>query len=125
MVLGAIVEGCAVGAERSGDEDAAIGIRRSCLTSEGDGTEQGGIGARGIEADFGVAHARDLIAGGLDDVGASFDVGAMDSDDLLRGLFEDVCGPERTVDIGAEVFEFGGHAAVEDVDAAQNVAAHA
>ena len=43
----------------------------------------------------------------------------MDSDDLFRDFFKDMGGPERTVDIGAEIFEFGGHAAVEDVEAGE------
>jgi hypothetical protein len=74
-----------------------------------------GIGAGRIESDFGIAHARDLIAGSLDDVGAGFDVGAMDSDDLLGRILKHMRGPERAVDVGAKVFEFGGHAAVKDV----------
>ena len=42
------------------------------------------IGARGIETDFCVTDARDLVAGGLDDVGAGFDVGAMHGYDFVE-----------------------------------------
>ena len=41
------------------------------------------IGPGRIEADFGIAPARYLVARGLDDVGASFDIGAMDGDNFF------------------------------------------
>ena len=45
----------------------------------------------------------------------------MHSDTFFGRVFEDMRGPERAVDIGAEVFEFRGHATVEDVDSAKEI----
>ena len=92
-----------------------MGKSDAAQASQRDRVEQCGICARGIEADFCVAHARDLVAGGFDDVGAGLDVSAMYGYDFFGRIFENVRGPERAVDIGAEEFELGGHAAVEDV----------
>ena len=40
----------------------------------------------------------------------------MDGDDFFWCVFEDMRRPEGAVDVGAEVLEFGGHAAIEDAD---------
>ena len=79
-----------------------------------------GVSACWIEADFGISHARDLVARGLDALGAGFDVGAMHRNDLFRCVFENVGRPEGAVDVGPEIFEFRGHAAVENMDVAEN-----
>ena len=121
MVFGAVVERRAVRSERGGDEDAAAGNCGCGFAGERDGTEESGVGTFGSEADFGVAHARNLVARGLDAVGARFDVGAMHGDDFFGRVFENVRGPEGAVDVCAEVFEFRGHAAIEDVDSAKEI----
>jgi hypothetical protein len=119
VVFGAVMECCAVGSERCGDEDTAIGIRCYGLAGERNRAKESSISAPWIEAYFNVAHARDLVTGSFDDVGAGFDVGTMDGDDLFRRRFEDVRGPEGAVDVRAEILEFGGHAAVEDANGAK------
>jgi hypothetical protein len=114
VIFGAVVESCAVWTEGSGDEDALV---RKCgydLAGERNCAEQGSISAGWIEGDFCIAHARNLVASGFDDVGSGLDVGAMDGCDFFRRFFEDMGGPQRAVDVGAEVFEFRGHATVED-----------
>ena len=115
VIFRAVMERCAVGAEGCSDKDAALGIESCGLAGECYGTEERGVRTRWIEADFGVAHARQLIACGFDDVCSGLDVGAMHRDDFLRCIFKHVCGPQRTFDVGAEILKFGGHAAVEDV----------
>jgi hypothetical protein len=41
-------------------------------------------------------------------------------DDHFRGVFEDMRGPQGPVDACAAMLELGGHAAIEDVDAAKD-----
>jgi hypothetical protein len=125
VVFGAVVECCAVGTERSGNDDASIRKGLRGFAGECDGAKECGVGTVGGETDLGIAHARNLVACCFDDVGAGFDIGAMNSDNFLGSVFEDVGGPERDVDVGSEIFEFGGHAAVEDVDAVEEGFAHA
>ena len=119
MVFGAVVERRAVGSEGDGDQDLARGKFGCGIASEFDGTEQSSVGTFWSEADFGVAHPRDLIAGGLDAVGARFNVGVMNGGDFFGRVFENMRGPEGAVDIRAQVLEFRGQAAIEDVDAVQ------
>ena len=45
------------------------------------------IRTRYLQTSFSVAHARDLVTGGLDDVGAGFNVGAMHGYDLFWRFF--------------------------------------
>ncbi len=123
VVFGAVMEGCSVRAEGCGDEDAAGGVFGSGLAGESDGAQQGSVGPFGGESDLGIAHAGDLVAGGEDAVGSGFDVGAMDGDDLGGFVFKDVGGPERAIDVRAEVFELRREAAVEYVDAIEECGA--
>ena len=44
----------------------------------------------------------------------------MHRDDLLRRVLEHVRGPQRAIDVGAQILKFGSHAAVKDVNAVQN-----
>jgi hypothetical protein len=74
--------------------------------------------ANGIE-DLGVGLGGDLVAGGEDAVGSGGEVAFMDGFDL-PGLFaQDVRRPERAGEVAAELFQFGGHASVEDADAGE------
>ena len=77
------------------------------------GLEQCGVGPFGSDPDFGVTHAGDLITCGLDAIGSGFDVAAMDGGDCFGCVVENMRGPERAVDVCAQMLEFGGHAAVE------------
>jgi len=117
VVFGAIVERCTVWAERCSDDDTAVRIVCDSLPGKRYGAQKSGIGAGGIDANLGVTHAGDLIAGRFDDVRTGLDVGAMDGNDFWGCIFEDVRGPEGAVDVGAEILEFGGHASIEDVEA--------
>ena len=98
----------------------AIGKCICGVAGEGDGTEQCCIGAGGIETNLRVAHAGDLVACRFNDVGAGFDVGAMRGNDFFRCVFENMGRPERAIYVGAEIFKFRRHAAVEDVDVVKN-----
>jgi hypothetical protein len=44
----------------------------------------------------------------------------MDGENLVGSFLEDVSRPKRAIDFGAEIFEFGGQAAVEYVDAIED-----
>lgn len=114
VVFGAVVECCAVRAERGGDEDAAGGEFGDGGAGDGDGFEKCGVGVLGRKAALGVAHARDLVAAGGNALSSGGDESAMDGGDFIGLVFKDVGGPQRTVDAGAEEFEFGGEAAVDD-----------
>ena len=115
VIFGAIVESCTIGAERCCDDDAAIGECGCSFASQRDRVEQCGIGTRGIEADFSVSHARDLVAGGFDDVCAGLDVGAMYGYDFFGRSSRTCADQSGPLILAPRIFEFGGHAAVEDV----------
>ena len=121
VVFGAVVKGRAVGSERCGDDDTAAAKCGDGFTSQRDRSKQRSVGAGGIEAGFGIAHARNLVARSFNDVSACFNVGAMHCDDLFGRIFKDVGGPERAIDVGAEVIELRGHAAIENVGAATEI----
>ena len=44
----------------------------------------------------------------------------MHGGDFFGLVFENVGRPERAIDAGAEIFEFGGEAAVDDAEAAED-----
>jgi hypothetical protein len=119
VVFGTIVQCSAVWTERCGDKDGAVGKGGCGFAGQRNRTKQSSIGAGGVKADFCVAHAGDLVAGGLDAIGSGFDIGAMDSDDFFGRVFKNMRGPERAVDVGSEIFELRGHASVEDMYAAK------
>src|SRR5215472_10407015 len=121
VILGAIVKCGAIGAEGCSDKDTANGIEGSGLARKSDGAEQSCVSASWIETNLRVAHARNLIAGGFDDAGAGLDVGAMHRNNLLGCVFEHMRGPQRAVDVCAEILELGGHAAVEYVNTLKNI----
>lgn len=120
VVLGAIMESRAIRAQRGGDENAARGKFRGGGAGDGDGVDQGGVGAFWREAALGIALARNLVAASGDALSAGGNIGAMHGGNFFGLIFEDVGGPERAIDAGAEIFEFGSEAAIDDTDAAED-----
>src|SRR5580700_4105580 len=120
MVLGAIVESRAEGAERCGDPRAArifAGIVGAGLLGQLNRETQRAMRVAGAAADFAIAVRGNLIAGRGDAVSAGAKIVEMDSGNGLRRALEHGCGPQRARDIAAAAFELRGHTAVEHAEA--------
>jgi hypothetical protein len=61
----------------------------------------------------------DLVAGGQQAIGAGLEIVAMYGGDGLGRAFEHVCGPQGTGQVKAFALEFGGHASIENMQAAE------
>src|SRR5579872_2670754 len=105
MVFRAVVQSGAIGAEGDSDQNPPAGEGRDGSAREGYGVQQRYVGALRSESAFDVAHARNLIAGGLDALCSGCDVGGVNGENLFRRVFKHVSRPKRTVDTRTEIFK--------------------
>src|ERR1700744_2652279 len=113
VVFSAIVERRAVGPERGCNQHFFFRKFCACLCGNVDGAQESLVSALGGKTIFGIPFPGDLVARSEQKIRTGLKISAMHGSDLFRRIFEDMRGPERTGDIGAEEFKLGGHSAIK------------
>ena len=113
VVLRTVVEHCTERPKGCSNQYLALGKLSGSCTSQRDRTKKRSVGLLRRKTKFRIASARHLVAGSFDTIRPRLDVRAMNGNDLLWLILQHMRGPQRTINIGAEILKLGSHPSIE------------